>query len=236
MSAEDRNTQRGLPTRQTPRAAYFVTCRLVGTLPTSVTSRLRAEQEKWLRRFALRGINPLERLPRAHKLLFARFDDRLDRAQHASWLAHRSIASLVRDSLLRHQGIKYRLLAYCVMPSHFHALLRPFDHFLSPERDLPVLGEQRDAHSPLARILRAWKAPTTYKANQCLGRSGPFWHPESFLQLVSDDEELERLVDYITYNPVKAGLIGEAHDWPWCSAHDRFQNDGSETGWLPLES
>ena len=47
-----------------------------------------------------------------------------------------------------------------------------------------------------------------------------------------DDAELARIVDYIAWNPVKAGLAEEPHTWFWGSAHDRFLMDGGRLGLL----
>lgn len=51
-----------------------------------------------------------------------------------------------------------------------------------------------------------------------------------------DDEELERVLDYIAWNPVKAKLVEEPHQWFFSSAHDRFLHDGSKSGWLGYAS
>jgi putative transposase len=223
MFHEGRHTRWGLSRAQVPGAVYFVTYRLAGSIAPGVVEQLCSARRRWLRRFALRGTNPSHYLPAAHKLLFGQFDDLLDRAVDGAGLARPDAASAVRQSLCRLDGVRYRLLAYCVMPSHVHALIR------LPERPDPegpaVLGEQADAAGPLAGVLPTWKQATAKLA-------GLAWHAESFLHRVRDGEELHRLVDYVAYNPVKAGLARQVHEWPWCSAHDRFQSDGVETAWL----
>ena len=47
-----------------------------------------------------------------------------------------------------------------------------------------------------------------------------------------DDEELGRIVEYIRFNPVKAGLVAQPEEWFFCSAHDRLLQDGAECGLL----
>ena len=64
---------------------------------------------------------------------------------------------------------------------------------------------------------------------------GPFWQPESYDHWVRDADELERIVTYIAANPVKAGLVKQAQDWFFCSAHDRYLADGELCGWLRWE-
>jgi REP element-mobilizing transposase RayT len=232
MYIEERNSRWSLERPQVSGAIFFVTFRLAGSIAQAVVERLRAAQQKWLHRFALRGTNPAERFQRAQKLLFGRLDDFLDRSSDRDWLARPTIATLVRDCLRCPNG-KYELLAYCIMPNHVHALIRLPEP--ATESEEVKLGEQHDTIGPLARVMLAWKNSTAPKAQELLDGPEPIWHPESYVQLVCDDEELHRLVDYIAYNPVKAGLARQVHEWPWCSAHDRFQNDGCETAWLPTD-
>jgi hypothetical protein len=52
-----------------------------------------------------------------------------------------------------------------------------------------------------------------------LGRTGqPFWQAESYDHSVRDDRESNRIKGYIENNPVKAGLVASAEDYPWSSA------------------
>jgi hypothetical protein len=44
------------------------------------------------------------------------------------------------------------------------------------------------------------------------------WQDESFDHRVSDQAELDRLVHYVEYNPVSAGLASNPPDWHWSSA------------------
>ena len=48
-----------------------------------------------------------------------------------------------------------------------------------------------------------------------LGRNGRFWQEESYDHIIRDEAELNRIRQYILYNPVKAGLVDNPEDWPW---------------------
>jgi hypothetical protein len=50
------------------------------------------------------------------------------------------------------------------------------------------------------------KSYTANKANEQLGRQGSFWQDESYDHWVRDIDELERIVNYIRANAVRAGL------------------------------
>ena len=46
------------------------------------------------------------------------------------------------------------------------------------------------------------------------GRRG-VWQARYFEHTIQDDDDLERHVDYIHYNPVKHGLVTRPCDWRW---------------------
>jgi REP element-mobilizing transposase RayT len=48
-----------------------------------------------------------------------------------------------------------------------------------------------------------------------LGRSGPFWQHENYDHVIRDEGELERIIQYVIYNPVKAGLTDDWKQWKW---------------------
>ncbi len=80
-----------------------------------------------------------------------------------------------------------------------------------------VVVEAIDGHS-LGEVVRGWKSFTARRANEKLGRVGPFWHADYFDRYMRNEGHLERTVEYVEQNPVKAGLVAAASDWPWSSA------------------
>ena len=167
-----------------------------------------------------------------HKRLFAMYDNYLAANREIHWLDDSRIAALVRRSLYFWNDRKYGLLAYCIMPNHVHFLARPFEIEPATDREALESGETPDAASPLSSMMHSLKSYTAHEANKILGRTGQFWQHESYDHWVRDDDELERIVEYINRNPTKAGLAGRAHEFCWCSAHDRYLVDGDESGWL----
>jgi putative transposase len=59
------------------------------------------------------------------------------------------------------------------------------------------------------------------ECNRKLNRRGVFWQEESYDHCVRDDEELERIINYIEQNPVTAGLVDRPDLWRFSSAYDR---------------
>ena len=59
-----------------------------------------------------------------------------------------------------------------------------------------------------------------------LGRTGqPFWQAESYDHSVRDDRESDRIKEYIENNPVKAGLVANAENYPWSSAGKKSRDE-----------
>lgn len=104
------------------------------------------------------------------------------------------------DSLFRlAQDRKVRLLAYCLMPNHIHAICVP---------------SHRDSLTRLFRELHSQFARSSNRARQCCGH---LWQ-ERFYSCVMDHQHNYQAMAYIEKNPVRAGLTTQAGDWQWSSA------------------
>jgi putative DNA methylase len=233
-------TRRDLPHWYMPGAAHFVTYRLYGSLPREVLDELRMRRDTLLHQKPDERSGLADHRTRIHKQLFVAYDNALDQPRGNQYLLEPRVAAIIRSNLYHHHGTKYHLMAYCVMSNHVHVLFLPreepsqaanqvFQAARPP--DAPV-GEQPDGGGPLSTIMHSLKSYTAHEANKILRRTGPFWQSESYDHWVRDDEELERIVDYIAFNPVKAGLVRNPQDWFFSSSHDRFLTDGDPSGWL----
>ncbi|MEZ6093879.1 MAG: transposase [Pirellulaceae bacterium] len=215
-----------------------MTYRLAGTLPANVVAELKAKKELMLRRNST--VDHKVDTKHFNRTFFAAYEHHLDVVSKIDWLQDPKIASMLRENLYHFAGQKYSLHAYCIMPNHVHVLLTPHQ---PPNEHHPVdfskadqisnVGEVADKCSPLSNITHSLKSYTANRANRMLNRSGTFWQPESYDHWVRNDDELERIVNYIRANPVKAGLVEHHQDWYWSSCHDRFLIDGDTSGWLP---
>ena len=93
----------------------------------------------------------------------------------------------------------YELHAWVIMSNHVHLLITPL--------------------VPLPRIMKTIKGYSARQANRVLGRTGqPFWEIESYDHWVRTPEEFNKIIDYIEYNPVKAGLVAGPADYQSSSA------------------
>ena len=134
---------------------------------------------------------------------FRRADESLDRAEAGPlWLKDARIAQCVVEKLVHgDQGPQhYSLHSYVVMSNHVHVLLTP--------------------KVPVRRLTNSLKGATARAANKILhGSAQHFWQDESYDHWCRSLAEFARIQQYIERNPVAAGLVAKASDWPWSSAH-----------------
>lgn len=196
---------RNLPHFQPPGATLFVTCRLAGSLPRSVLEALQEEAEQ-IEKEVLASAPEEDRaklLYRERRRAFGRIDAALDTADTGpTWLKNQDVASIVVESLHHLNGQYYELDTFCVMSNHVHVVFTP-------------LRDDDGEHLALQRIMHSFKRYTARKANQVLGREGQFWQHESYDHVVRDEDELNRIRQYVLNNPVKAGLVDQPEAWPY---------------------
>jgi REP element-mobilizing transposase RayT len=166
----------------------FMTCRLFDSLPQSVLARFRAELEA----------KKVENIERETMILIEKF---LDSGYGACFLKQRSVAEIVRDSLQKYDGERYKLYAWVIMPNHIHFLLKPINDW------------------ELEKIMHSFKSYTATESNRVLNRTGKFWMRESFDRYIRDNEHFHKTLRYIENNPVKAGLCKNPNEWEFSSAY-----------------
>jgi REP element-mobilizing transposase RayT len=166
----------------------FVTCRLFDSLPQKVLQRFRTELEA----------NDVEDISRETMILIEKY---LDAGYGECFLKKTEVAEIVKDSLQKFDGERYKLLAWVIMPNHIHLLLKP-------------LNDWR-----LEKIFHSFKSFTALESNRILNRRGKFWMREIFDRRIRDAEHFQKAYGYIGNNPVKAGLCKKPEDWKYSSAY-----------------
>ncbi len=105
----------------------------------------------------------------------------------------RSFLGVARDSLRRFQ---WTCLTYCLMPNHYHLVLR--------------------TEKPnLSRGMRHVNGVYAQRFNRRHGRCGHLFQGRFGATLVESGEHILELIRYVVLNPVRAGLVGRADQWRW---------------------
>jgi putative transposase len=98
-------------------------------------------------------------------------------------------------------GSPFELLAWVVLPDHFHVIIDPKEFDLS-------------------HLTRRIKLKFSSRYRFIIGmKSGRVWQNRFWDHILRDQEDLNRHIDYIHYNPVKHGLADGPLEWE----HSSFQ-------------
>lgn len=106
-------------------------------------------------------------------------------------------------------------LAWCLMDNHVHLVLVP--------------ASADGLRAPLASLHTAY----AQRVNRAQGLSGHLFQGR-FASYAMDDAHLMVAARYIENNPVAAGLVERAEDWPWSSA--RAHVDGRPDGLTDIDA
>ena len=129
----------------------------------------------------------------------------LDHGYGKCLLRNDHFAKLVEGSLMFHDGERYRLLAWVLMPNHVHCVIEQFEGFM------------------LGKIVATWKGYTSTMAKKEFGHKGSLWAEDYFDRFIRNADHFESVVRYIHENPVKARLADVATNWKWSSARYGIQ-------------
>jgi len=89
--------------------------------------------------------------------------------------------------------------AYCLMPNHVHFILVP--------------SEEDGLRRTFADLHRRYTGYINARART----TGHLWQGR-YGSVVMDETHLFHAIRYVTLNPVRAGLVKRAEEWPWSSA------------------
>lgn len=103
------------------------------------------------------------------------------------------------------------VIAYCLMPNHFHLLVRPLD-------------------GGFADVMQAFGTSYCKAINKSRDRVGPLFQGRFQAIHIDREEYLTHLSRYIHLNPVAAGMIRGPEEWEFSSYRDYI---GLRNGTLP---
>ncbi len=130
---------------------------------------------------------------------------------------------------------------YCLMPNHFHFLLR-----IKPEEEIKKRFETAESASPKFQTLEKLLSKQfsnlfssyTQSFNKQQGRMGGLFMDTFKRKRADSMEYLYKLVHYIHYNPVQAKLCKMPDKWPHSSYHriisgeEGFLNSNEIISWF----
>ena len=184
-----------LPHWEVENGIYFITIRCQGSLPSSVKAQLVELRE------SIKTIEPdSKQFETLQKQIFSTCEKFLDQGHGFTPFLDANICeAFIIDTIDWCEEAKWGIPHFCVMPNHIHAIAYPKSEF-SPS---------------LKEFLKRLKGRTARRLNAILDRTGSFWQTDWFDRWVRNEHELQRTIEYIRNNPVKAGIVNQADDYPY---------------------
>jgi putative transposase len=132
-------------------------------------------------------------------------------------IADRCLDLLVRyidvvKSVINEEKIQapFVTLGFVVLPDHIHALWR------LPKGDTDFSSRWRRIKARFSKALPP--VETLSKSKVSKGERG-IWQRRFWEHTIRDDDDFQRHLDYVHYNPVKHGFVKQAVDWPHSTFH-----------------
>lgn len=131
------------------------------------------------------------------------------------------------EKIQRYISVHCCLIAWCLMPNHFHLLVQANRQSCTTVRDKPI---PIHALTEGIRMLLSSYSKAIQKQEKSTGN---LFQQKTKSKIV--DSYLTNAFHYIHQNPLRAGLTSRLEDWKWSSFRYYFLREGAES-LLPLEA
>jgi putative transposase len=124
------------------------------------------------------------------------------------------------------QVAPFEIVAWVLLPDHMHSV------WTLPSGDAEYSRRwQAIKESFTKAYLAAGGSEGVRNRSRRHRRERAVWQRRFWEHTVEDEEDLERCVDYIHWNPVKHGLVNRVRDWPWSTFHRYVAAGQYSIGW-----
>jgi len=120
----------------------------------------------------------------------------------------------------------FTTVAVCLLPDHLHCI------WSLPEGDADYARRWSEIKRIFTKGYLIQVGPGGERNESRLQRrEAAIWQRRFWEHTIRDEQDLNRHLDYIHYNPLKHGLVKRVSEWPWSSFH-RYVKMGFYTeGW-----
>lgn len=103
------------------------------------------------------------------------------------------------------ERLRMRILGWCLMPNHFHLVLRPYDD------------------GDLSRWMQWLMTAHVRRYHRHYHGDGHVWQGRFKAFPIQADEHLRAVLRYVERNPLRAALVERAEQWRWSSLASRMR-------------
>lgn len=150
---------------------------------------------------------------------------------------------LLTDIDFYRNKLGFKLLGYCIMPDHLHLIVwwdvdkhpkltiskvmhgikshaarQVVDYLYHTGRRGPLTSSRYSSGQGTRATHTMTRATAgTYPRRRMSEQKYQIWQPSFYDFNIYSEKKLQQKLDYIHYNPVRAGLCEKPDDWPWSS-------------------
>ncbi|MBI2095064.1 MAG: transposase [Candidatus Omnitrophica bacterium] len=93
----------------------------------------------------------------------------------------------------------YQIYGFCIMPDHVHLIIKPTERF------------------DLSFVMKMIKGSFARKVNKLRDQKGALWQARYYDEVIRDQKQLWRQVEYVHQNPVVAGIVTQPAEYAFSS-------------------
>ncbi|MFZ3002867.1 MAG: transposase [Undibacterium umbellatum] len=120
------------------------------------------------------------------------------------------------------QRYPFKIIAMVVMPEHLHAIWE------MPQGDVDFSLRWSLIKAAFSKALPKQENISSSRENK---RERGIWQRRFWEHMIRDDDDLEKHVAYLHYNPVKHGHVDQASAWPYSSIHKFIAQGMLDVDW-----
>ena len=118
-------------------------------------------------------------------------------------------------------------IAMCLLPDHLHCVWK------LPDGDSDFSTRWNSVKSLFTKTyLKSGGHEGQRNVSRMRTGEAAVWQRRFWEHQIRDENDLQKHIDYIHYNPIKHGLVKNIEDWPW-STYDKFVREGFYQGVTP---
>jgi putative transposase len=134
-----------------------------------------------------------------------------------SMLAAPEFACLANVFCSRRDELGFLITAWVFLPNHWHAIVFPRP---------PVT---------ISTVMKSIKVSAAARVNEMNGGKVPVWQGRFFDRALRTVKAYRETIEYIHWNPVKAGLAKRPENWAWSSAREYASTPNASGSILPID-
>jgi putative transposase len=120
----------------------------------------------------------------------------------------------------------FQTVAVCLLPDHLHCI------WTLPDGDANYSLRWKEIKRLFTKgYLGRYGVGGVRNASRVKQGEAAIWQRRFWEHVIRDEEDFNRHLDYIHYNPVKYQLVERVSDWPWSSFHGYVKRGWYEPNW-----